>query len=177
MIKLLLAITAMAGIANGQGVLLNAGDTWTYHFTTLDYVSTQTGSTDPFGATFSFTYSINTYPPSLLYEVFESVPTNGFLGSGTQPIGGMGILLPTTAWQDLEGSARFTVTDGSFNIESLTFTVWRPSATMPSSFDTFQTTVTLVPEPSPCAIWLGGFSLIVLYRRVANKTRGCVKTI
>jgi hypothetical protein len=162
----------MAGIANGQGVLLNAGDTWSYHFTTLDYVSTQSGSTDPVGATFSFTYSVNTYPPNLLYEVFEGVPPNGFLGSGTQPIGGMGILLPTTAWQDLEGSARFTVTDGSFVIESLTFTVWRPSATIPSSYDTFQSTVTLVPEPSTCAILLGGFALILLYHRVrgaANK--------
>ena len=173
LLRLLLAISSMTGIADGQGVLLNAGDTWTYHFTTLDYVSTQSGSTAPFGATFSFAYGVNAYPANLLYEAFEGLAPEGFLGSGTQPIGGMGILLPTSAWQDLEGSVRFTVTDGSFDIESLTFTVWRPSATTPLSFDTFQTTVTLVPEPSTWAVWLCGCSLLWLCeggRPVANKS-------
>lgn len=162
--RLVLMLVAGTGVVRGQGVVLNAGDTWTYHFTSLDYVNTQPipGRVLPFGATFSFDYTINTYPPWLVYDLFESVPTDGRLGGSTQPVGQMGILLPTSAWQDLEGSVRLTVTEGSFTINSLTFTVWRPNASEPSNFDTFQTTV--VPEPTTLAL-LGAFSVLAICRR------------
>lgn len=170
-LRLLLLMTALAGITRGQGVLLNAGDTWTYHFTTLDYVSTQAGSSAPFGASFIFTHDVAGYPTNFLYEVFEGVVPDGFLGSGTQTIGDMGILLPTNAWQDLEGSVRFTVLSGSLTIDSLTFTVFRPSATIPSSFDTFQTTVQLVPEPSAFSLASAFAVTLVLFKVGTRRLR------
>ena len=176
-LKTLFLTVALAGVAHGQGILLNAGDTWTYQFTSLDYVSTQPGQMAPFGAMFSFSYTIESYPPNVLYECFEGLPPDGLLGSGTQPIGGNGIILPSNAWQDFAGSVRFTVTDGSFLIDSLTFTVWRPNASDPLSFDTYQTSVTPTPEPSPVALLVSGSSLLLLItRKWPNKSRGCVKT-
>jgi hypothetical protein len=163
-LSLLLLMTALAGVADGQGILLSSGDVWTYEFTSLDYVSTQSGSS-PFGATFSFTYSMPSQPANLSYDCYEGVPPDGLLGSGTQPIGGMGILLPTSAWQDLEGSVQFTVTEGSFLIDSLTFTVWRPSVSDPSSYDTFSATVTPTPEPSTLGLLASGCVLFWLYAR------------
>jgi hypothetical protein len=166
-LKLLFLMTIFTGGAAGQGVILSTGDIWTYEFTNLDYVSTQSGAT-LFGASFGFTYSNQTQPgqiANLTYECFEGVAPDGFLGSGTQPIGGMGILLPANAWQDLEGSVRFTVTDGSFLIDSLTFTVWRPNAIDPSSFDTYQATVTPTPEPNPWALLVSGCFLLLLFGR------------
>jgi hypothetical protein len=152
-ITFIVAIVGSFGIARGQGILLNAGDSWTYHFTTLDYVSTQPGTLSLFGATFDFAYAINTYPPNLVYAAFEGLPPDGLLGGGTQPIGGMDPLLPITAWQDLEGSIQFTVTEGSFSLESLTITVWRPNSSDPSSYDTFRDTISL-PEPSSATLVL-----------------------
>src|ERR1035438_1121810 len=95
-LRQLLLMAALAGITHGQGVLLNAGDTWTYHFTTLDYVSTQAGSAAPFGASLLFTHELTGSPTNFIYEVFEGVAPNGLLGSGSQTIGDAGILLPTT---------------------------------------------------------------------------------
>ena len=146
---MLIFIFSLHKIAHAQGVVLHAGDSWTYQFTSLDYIGLQAGYPDTFGAQFSFGYSILSYPPNVNYECFEGLPPDGSLGFGSQPIGGNGIFLPVNAWQDLEGSVNFTVTSGSFLINSLTFTVWHPDAINPSMFDVYQTTVTPTPTPEP----------------------------
>jgi hypothetical protein len=162
-LRLLLVMTAIGGIARGQGVLLNAGDSWSWHFTTLDYVGTQVRQIRPVSAAFILIGTINQYPANFLYEAFEGVPPNGVLPASQIPFSGMECDILTNAWQDLEGAVRLTVTDGSFTLQSVTFHVARPNGSIPSSYD-FYEAIVAAPEPSALALLLSALPLIWVCR-------------
>lgn len=177
--KSLLLALALTGIARGQGILLTAGDTWTYHFTNLEYVSSlDTGVGPPnWGAGFSFSYS-HTNAINFRYELFEDVPPNGLFADGPPPIysttgtNTIGMLLPASVWQDLDGYVRFTVDQGSLLIDALTFTALRYTPGSPGRIDTFQTTVSLVPEPTSLALLTLGSAMLWHERRLSSRRKG-----
>ena len=169
--KSLLLALALTGVARGQGILLTAGDTWTYHFTNLNYVSTLGTEVGPlnWGAGFAFSYS-HTNAINFRYELFEDIPPTGLIAAGPPPIfsttgtNTLGMLLPASIWQDLDGYVRFTVEQGSLLIDNLTLTALQYTPGSPGRIDTFQTTISLVPEPAAMALLPIG-SLLVWYGR------------
>jgi hypothetical protein len=88
----------------------------------------------------------------MTFELFEDVdlPAVPFQ-SWSLPFGGtnnFGVLLPVGAWQDLNGSVRFGVTDGSVLIDSLTFVVSRYEVGSQTQIEVFKTVVSPIPEPT-----------------------------
>jgi hypothetical protein len=166
---LLSGIALVSGLAlnsQAQGIItLNAGDSWTYHFTNLDFVETRFGS--PFGpaalsgGSFSIGYSVTGENSEYLCELFEGQAPDSLLYSFSQPIAGV-FLLPNS-WNDLEGSIRFNVLSGSYSIERLSFFVYRPVSL--SRYDVFASTVSAVPEPITCSLLLVGMGAIWYARR------------
>jgi hypothetical protein len=170
-IRLLLVLSAIGGIARGQVTLLNAGDSWTYHFTTLDYIGTEVRQIRPFSAEFMVAGTTNQNPGTLFYEAFEGLPPSEALLASQQTISGMECLITKDgAWQDLEGSIRMTVTEGSFILESVRFLVTRPNEAIPKSYDFFETTV-VVPEPSTLTLLMSGLLVLWVYPRRVGWSR------
>jgi hypothetical protein len=156
-----------------QGVTtLHAGDTWTYHFSSLDHVSTDLGPASPFTTHFDFTYNgSGGMGDSLVCRLFEDESSSSPFWSTTQPIGLMGPYMTGHEWQDLNGAVQFAVSSGEFTITSLTLVVWQQHVISDDPFygtqiDTYHTTITSVPEPGVsrlCA--LGLTCLLVIFWR------------
>ena len=147
---------------NSQGVILNAGDTWSYHFTALDLVGTQSSS-----GPMPFTFGVTTLSPNytfVSYQLFEGQPAEGLFYSGSSIFAGgstatSGIGLVPPSWQDLEGSITFSTT-APISLESLTIQVIRPGTIVQTPFgdlitswDVFQTTVVPIPEPTTFSLF------------------------
>ena len=175
----LASLLALSGIpaARSQGVLVGAGSSWSYHFTSLNYVSTQTGTVSFIHAGFTFSATDQTpsaQPHSALSTVlYEGQPSIGqlyshdwFVVSSPQWVG-----FSFPAWEDLEGSVTISVTSGSYSIDSCTFTVYRPNSATPPSYDIFETTVTPVPEPSPISLFAAFAVLLLCFRIIGRKSQ------
>ncbi len=172
-LKALLLAFAFAGRAHGQGVLYTAGDTWTHHFTNLDYVSSSYTEVGPptwgamFFCSFSWTNAMN-----FTFELFEDTPPTGWIGTfppriiSTQGTNSGGIFLPADAWQDLDGYARFTVTAGAVLIDSFTFTAVRYTPGSPGRIDTYEMTINPVPEPTSVGLLTVGSFVLWFGRRL-----------
>ena len=141
-----------------QGVLLNPGDTWSYSFSAVDYVRSQAA---PEPARFS--YTVTTLTPTFTFVDFQLFEggTNFYSGSDIFPreataTGGIGLMWPT--WQSLSGAVTFSASD-RISLDSMTFEISRPGTiiSLPfgdlvTSWDVFQTTVTLTPEPTTASL-------------------------
>lgn len=177
-LSLLLAFS-FASIGRPQELVLKSGESWNYHFSSLDYVSTEDGAGNSTCAWFSFNAisvtPTNGIPPPahsmLHFSLYDGEPSDGLLDSGwlleTETEWG-GFLL-TPVWQDLEGSISFSVDTGAsvWTISNLTFSVNRSNGTTPETHSVFQTTVLAVPEPPGFCIFLAS---VVLW----GKFRLCV---
>ena len=176
----LIALVTIIFVVTGhsQGVL-NAGDSLSYHFASMDDVGTQSFPSGGllFSALFSFTVTDeNTgggLQSELTFDLFEGSPSGASFTSGNWLSGGSTQLgITTPAWQDLEGSVTFTVDSGSYLIDSFTFTVYQPTAD-PTIYNIMQTTVTPVPEPatlSLAALSFFSFGLFSFFRKPPPNT-------
>jgi hypothetical protein len=146
-------------------LVLNPGQTWTYSFSSLPFVgNTNAFTTSPQGI-FSFSVNGSTLQSGdlLSYEMFEGSPSLTPICAGTMTGSSPTTLACTSpvAWQDREGSVRFTMLSGSVTVDtvSLTAIVSGPSL---SSFEVYSSTFTPVPEPTglfvfgslACVSWL-----------------------
>jgi hypothetical protein len=171
-----LVILAFVFTGRSQGVL-NAGDSWSYHFTNMDNVGTQTFPNGGilFPDLFSFTVTDQRtgggLGSELTFELFEGQPGDGPLGSGNWFSGGSTQLgMTTPAWQDLEGSVTFTVDSGSYSIDNFTFTVYSPTSD-PTIYNIFQTTVTPTPEPTTLSLVILSVFSFWLFRFVFQQSQ------
>ena len=139
--------------ARPQGVALNAGDTWSYQFTNLDYVGTETAWSLLGLEQFIYNATLLSSPfgvNSLTFALYDGPPTGWLIASGGLNFGQTGsrvLDIETPAWQNLEGSFTFTVQSGSYLLNNFSFSVNLPTTT-PSTYDIFGRTVTPAPEPS-----------------------------
>jgi hypothetical protein len=107
----------------------------------------------------------------LTFQLFEGQPSDGLIASGGWLLGGSTQLgITTPAWQDSEGSVSFSITSGSYLIDSFTFTAYRPTAD-PTIYDIFQTTVSPVPEPTTLSLVILSALSCGLFRFVVQKPR------
>jgi len=161
-----------------QGVILNAGDTWSYQFSTLDYIGSQ-----PSAGSMPFSFSVTTLSPSyttVSYQLFEQpsdslIYSGGYIFAGNST-GSSGVsFLSPYPWQSLDGSITFSA-DAPVSIDSLTIQVIRPGTVVSepfgdvvTSWDIFQTTVTPTPEPTTLSLLTAAVAAFGLFRFVIRK--------
>jgi len=127
-------------------VLLNAGESFTFEFTSLPLHHID--KTDVRGV---FSLEISDWTTGrFLFEIFENNVNEAPIRNTDFPSG----FIPSGAWQDLQGVARVTVFNGSVTLNSLSFRVTIPSEHSdpnlpPINYFVYQSTFpTAVPEPT-----------------------------
>jgi hypothetical protein len=154
--RTVLAIVLLAASlpARSQGVM-NAGDSFTYHFVELPFFQRMTPPLlTPNGQfVLSFNNATLDSTDSLRMEMFEGTPDGPVisqltLDSSTFPSWAPLVTSPS-AWADHEGSIRVTALSGSFAINEVI--VQRNDVVLAGSIDIYQLRITPVPEPSPVA--------------------------
>jgi len=179
-----LAIFAFAFEGRSQGVMLNAGDTWSYQFSTLDYLDTLSSA-----GPMPFSFSVTTLSPNyttVSYQLFEGQPSDSLIYSGGyifagNSTGSSGVsFLPPYPWQDLDGSVTFSAS-APISIDSLTIEVIRPGTTITgpfgdiiTSYDFFKTTVTPTPEPATLSLLAAAVAAIGFFRFAAPRQRAAL---
>ena len=161
----ILGAMVLLGLSAHAQLVLNPGESWTYPFSSLPFVgNTNAFTTFPQGI-FSFTVNGSTLQSGdlLSYEMFEGSSSLTPICSGT-----MTGSSPTTlscsspgAWQDREGTVRFTMVTGSVTVDTVALTAIVSGPSL-SSFDVYSSTFTPVPEATglfvfgalACAGWL-----------------------
>jgi hypothetical protein len=156
----LMTVTLLAGCLAGHSqITLSAGDRYVYEFSTLSPAFEL-----PFGApmgSFGFSITPGTLQTGdlLQWEMFENSPSGDPLFTGyyssDSPQDNYGVY---GAWQDLQGSVRFTMLSGSVGLDWLNIL-----ATVPRGFDppmVYQAIVTPVPEPCSITLFLSGAGLL-----------------
>src|SRR5213593_573821 len=116
--KMVVLVASLACVsAMGQGLLLTAGETYTYVFTSMQLLGPSAGGvmgTTDFGARFSG----DLFDPgdSIRMEMFENTPdeapflSNTFLGA-TPPLSVLSLQrsqLTSSHWNDMQGAVRLT---------------------------------------------------------------------
>jgi hypothetical protein len=132
-------------------LILNPGQAWTYSFNSLPFVgNTNAFTTSPQGI-FSFRVNGGTLQTGdlLSYEMFEGSPSLTPICSGTMNGSSPATLSCSTpgAWQDREGSVRFTMVSGSVTVDTVALTAIVSGPSL-SSFEVYSSTFTPVPEPT-----------------------------
>lgn len=155
-----------------QGILLQAGDSYTYQFASLpfDHFST-VGSP---AATF-YILPFQTRPLGttdiLRIEMFENTPAGAPISSQTFTSASnpndIGLVVPN-AWGDRQGSIRLTMLSGSFRLDS--FALAATVATR-GGVNLYGEEITLAPEPSAVAMLTIGSGLVFGMRHSKNKRR------
>lgn len=157
-------------ITSSAQVSLNAGETYSYEFTTLPLFQTVTGF-PPLGGEFGTVSSGDGRNYRWRLDMFENSTSDAPLasmefGSGTGATGPWSIrngVGSSGAWQDLQGAVQFTVLAGTVRLDSMIFTVTtpgeRPDPNLPPiNYYVYQAAIpAAVPEPTT----LGLLGLIV----------------
>jgi hypothetical protein len=151
-----------------QGIMLSAGDTYTYQFSTMSVVGPYfpEGPMPPFGMLDGYFAS---FVPgsSILCEMFED-STNEvtiaaqILSSPTSPLfpPPPGPALEASgAWQDFQGAVRFTMLSGS-----VTISVFRVAAVTGDSTGFVEYGTTVVPEPCALPFFCAFAGAVTLWR-------------
>jgi hypothetical protein len=160
-ITMLICIALLTGCLAGYSqITLNAGESFVYQFSSLSPVGPL-----PFGTpigTFEFTVSSGTLQAGdvLQWEMFENSPSGSPLYADTYSIDHQHDLYGVSgAWQDLQGSIRFTMLSGSIGIDSFSMLV-----TVPRGLDDpFVYAGAVTPVPEPCSLFLAGTGLLASY--------------
>jgi hypothetical protein len=171
---ILIAIIMAAGVSFdglSQGILLNAGDSYSYQFESL-----------PFDGYFTFgtpqAYFYLALSPSKLgsngalrFEIFEDTPAGPPLFSRTvtasSGMSDMSCTVPN-AWADVQGSIRLTMVSGSVSIS--VFSLQCITAAGPSGFGFYGDRIYPVPEPSAFTLLSLGCIAVVVLRQNSLKT-------
>ena len=172
-----IALFTIAIIGRSQGVILNAGDTWNYSFTNLDYTGSQTfGPAAPFSYTATILSANYTFVTFQLFDGTTNVYTGGNLFAGyTTATGGINFL--QTPWQSLSGSVTFSASD-RISLDSLTIEVIRPGTidaepfgNIITSWDVFQATIVPTPEPTTLSFLTKSFVMFGFFRLLICKSK------
>jgi hypothetical protein len=151
--SILMAVGLLSSILTTKAQLtLNPGDTWTYHFvpqTNWSLFQFQGGPTAN-GRFCAFTANNSPAGTVMRYEMFEGT-TNGsalltgyFTSAPPNTITGW----VANAWQDTEGSIRFTTISGSVTITNIMVELDKPNyAYVPPRWNYFR--LDAVPRPLP----------------------------
>jgi hypothetical protein len=158
--------------AYAQGTLtLNAGDTYTYQFSSLSLQGTwdvQDHPGVPIGRVDGF-FVPGSFQPgsSLLVEMFEDTPSSSPIASQTlnSPVGFPAppgpLFWSLDAWQDLQGSVRVSMLSGSVTMDFFQVTANRNDSGVMNSY---RSSALPVPEPNPISLMGVGVLLITLMR-------------
>jgi hypothetical protein len=142
----------------GQGLVLDAGKTWSYEFTSLPFVGPYSLTPiTPLGDCY-FTFSdSDANNDNISIQMFEN-STNQVPLFTSPP--GITYGVASGAWQDLQGWVQFTVISGSVTLNSVQFDVFTPLSG--PSLNHYSETIA-VPEPNSLIFCLvGSFALTVL---------------
>ncbi len=176
--QLVIIIALTVGCLGSHAQLtLNTGNTFTYEFSSLPYVTSVFGPA-PEGL-FQFSLDGGTLESGdvLRYEMFEgslaTEPSLGPIYSGTvdgPPAPGAWPCIVPGAWQDLQGTVRFTMLQGSVTLNSFELGVLRQGG--PTGAQWYYQMVTPIPEPSLVPLVALGFVCLLLpgFRRHAGAT-------
>lgn len=157
--NIIIALLAFSLAAKGQGIILNAGDSYTYEFSNLpDYNTTQYVF---LGAQAAFSLDPSSLSPGyqMRFEVFENsvsdTPLFSSICSASNQF--VGADLPGDML-DLQGVVRFTMLAGSARVAWFDLAVFKPLQTGGS--DVYFQQVVPTPEPSVIAlVTIGALSI------------------
>lgn len=156
---LAILLLALSAVRSHAQLTLNPGDVFTYEFSDLTYRQSVFGPA-PEGL-FQFTASSLDPLDAFRYEMFEGSlaadPAQGSLCSGLvtgPPAPGAWPCVVPGAWQDLQGTIRFTMLAGSVTLESFQLGVLRFGG--PTGALWYSETITPVPEPGVLALFVLG---------------------
>lgn len=159
--------------AYGQGSLsLNAGDTYTYQFSSLSLQGiwfvqeppgVPVGKVDGLFLPGSFQAG-----SSMLFEMFEDTTNSSPIASltldGSSPPPGP-LLWSLNAWQDLQGAVRISMLSGSATLSSLQVIANRNDSGVLNSYGS-----SALPVPEPNSIFLVGFAVLLGTRAATRIT-------
>ena len=155
------SILFAAASAEAQ-LTMNAGDTYVYHFDSLQYQGT--AIVPPAAGYFNLLFDNSTVDSgdSLRMEIFEGLALGSPVAERlVTPGSEVAFLQSDTAWADKEGTIRVTAVAGTFTINQVDIT---RKDNAPGGIDIYHLRFTPVPEPSTIA--LGAFgAAALLYRR------------
>jgi hypothetical protein len=151
----MIATLCAASLPAYSQIVLNAGDVWTYEFTSLPHVVSGTGEASLL-AGFFFELSGYEVGPDLLFaEMFENSTNEACICTAilnTDPP--IDSCAEVGAWADFQGAVRFTMLSGSATLERVTFYYQQPTG--PDTWTRYEFTVapargaTLVEQLVPC---------------------------
>lgn len=164
LIVLVSAIVSLSLSAQGQTLLLTSGQSYTFHFSTLDKYDEFLTGIDPRGYNFATFYSDpNGSTPGLTFtvELFENDVSEAPIATASDT----GFVTAQTfgGWHDLQGVARVTVDPGpgAVLLNSVLVTVYRPMMGLPGFFEYYSTGQVPVPEPGVVTLGvLGALALV-----------------
>ena len=142
-----LLLVLSTGLPGRAQIILNEGDVWDYHFTSMKLVSANGIFGSPSG---QLAIYFDSFPSGTLkWEVLEGAADASFIASGLlTPASGSGIVGAWSfRWQDLEGSVRLTMLTGACTVASVV-----PNTTtygsVPNRWSTYSATTTSnSPQP------------------------------
>jgi hypothetical protein len=141
-----------------QPLTMTAGDTYVFHFDTLQFMGS--GVTSPLGGQYNLLFNSATTDSgdSLRMELFEGLAEGTALAERTiTPGSDVPFLLSESAWSDKEGSIRLTALSGTFTINQIDM-IRKEISSNPGGMDTFA--LTIVPEPSTVTLGILGAALL-----------------
>ena len=160
--------------AAGQGVLLTAGDTFSYSFDTMPYLGRFTvpgGAGSAAEGSFNTSFEGDLFDPSdsVRLEIFErslddAPRQSSTFGGYTTSVSSLSILAPY-AWSDFQGAVRLTVLSGS--VELTKISVYRENPVTLQRYDLYGMVVP-IPEPYPSSLLLA-VALVGSLRLCARK--------
>jgi hypothetical protein len=162
--KLLIAALAAGTFTAEAQLTMNAGDTYVYHFDTLQYMGT--AIVPPAAGYFNLIFDGATVNSgdSLRMELFEGLAEGTPAAERTiTPGTDLPFLQLDTAWTDREGSIRLMALAGTFTITQIDIT--RKNDNAPTGIDIYHLRFTPVPEPSTAAVAATGVVLVAAWKR------------
>jgi len=152
-----LSLLIVANFSAQAQMILNQGDVWTHSFSTLP--NTITGGlpfTFPPNGTVIANFSSFPAGSTMRYEMFEGGPVGPPILSGLVTSGATLIAGPPYAWQDLNGSVRFTMLTGACAVASVTLRADLPNPLNPvNRYDEYSVSVSLTSPPPRLVVQRG----------------------
>lgn len=138
-------------------LVLNAGDIWSYQFSSLPFTGMiSTNDATPVGV---FRISATSQNSSMLFfSLYENSLSETPLGNYSllvDPSGGNGTVVTFNAWQDVQGAVRLQAFSGPISIDTITIQAITAS-TDPAFFNFYEAHVVAVPEPNSVVLLGGG---------------------